>query len=193
MSILTQMKNPRGYISLVTGNIEEAAENIRKAEGMKLSADERLFIDGLKASRDKEPAQEHFNPLLKKYPKDNYLHLMIMFLIHKQESAIAIGENVIKRNPKFATAHNLLGYEYIEKKDMAKAQYHFDKYISLRPDLANAYDSKGDFLMRVGKTEEAIQLYEKASSLGMPASKVKAEEASAKLKYHSFQKRTKVK
>lgn len=180
------------YVSLASGNNEERAENIRKAEGMKLSADERLFIDGLKAAREKKPSQEYFNPLIKKYPKDNYLHLIMMFLIHKQEPAMQIGENIVKRNPKFAPAHNLLGYEYMEKKDMAKAEYHFDKYISLRPDLANTYDSKGDFLMRVGKTEEAIQLYEKASSLGMTASKVKAEEARAKLKYPQLSEEDKV-
>lgn len=171
------------YITLAAGGIGGRSENISKAEGMKLSPDERLFVDVLKASHDKKPAQEYLNPLLKKYPKDSYLHLTLMFVLHKQEPSIAIGENVIKRNPKFAPVHNLLGYEYMEKNDMAKAQFHFDKYISLRPDLANPYDSKGDFLMRAGKTEEAIQLYEKAASLGMASSKVKAEEAGAKLKY----------
>lgn len=37
--------------------------------------------------------------------------------------------------------------------------------------------------MRADRTEEAIQLYDKAFSLGMQGSKVKADEARAKLKY----------
>jgi tetratricopeptide (TPR) repeat protein len=170
------------YVSLAA-SADDGAENVTKAEAMKLSPDETLFIKGLRASRESSEAHTYFAPLLKKYPKDDYLHFIVMFFLYKQGPGIAIGENIVNRNPKFAPVHNLLGYEYMGQNDLTKALYHFEKYISMKPDLANPYDSKGDFLMHTGKTDEAIKLYEKASSLGMAASKAKAEDAKAKLKY----------
>lgn len=170
------------YVSLFPSSEEELAENLTKAESLTLSTDEQMLLKGLMARRKNAPTQEHFAPLLKKYPSDDYLHLMIMFN-SEPEPAFRIGEGLIKRKPKFAPAHNLLGYLYMAKNDMVKAEEHFNKYISLRPDLANPYDSKGDFLMTAGKTEEAIQQYEKAASLGMTSSQAKAERAKAQLKF----------
>lgn len=171
------------YLSDPTIKEEERDANIRRAEGLKLSEDEKLFLEGLKASGDKKPARQYFDPLLKKYPRDHHLHLTVMFIVHPQEPAIDIGESIIKRNPKFAPAYNLLGYAYMEKDEMAKAESNFDKYITLRPDLANAYDSKADFLVRAGKAEEGIALYEKAASMGMAASAERAEDARGRLKF----------
>lgn len=171
------------HLSLATLTPEEREENVRKAEGMNLSSDEKMFIAGLKASRNKQPTQDYFEPLIKKYRSDYYLHLMVMFATQGEARAVEIGENIVKRNPKFAPVYNLLGYEYMAKNDMVRAEASFDKYIALRPDLHNPYDSKGDYMMRVGKTEEAIALYEKAVTLGMISSATKAEEARAFLKF----------
>lgn len=172
-----------GYVSIAGANEEELTENIRKAESMNLSADERLFVQGVKASTQKQSTLAYFSPLLKKYPKDDYLHLVVMFMSQNEASAMEIGENIIKRNPKFAPAHNLLGYQYMNKSDMERAEAHFNKYISLRPDLANPYDSKGDYLMRTGKIEEAASMYEKAASMGMKSSAERAAKARARLKF----------
>jgi ketosteroid isomerase-like protein/Flp pilus assembly protein TadD len=171
------------YVSIAGANEEELTENIRKAESMNLSADERLFVQGIKASTQKQSTLAYFSPLLKKYPKDDYLHLIVMLMSQYEPSAIEIGENIIKRNQKFAPAHNLLGYQYMNKNDMAKAEAHFNKYIALRPDLANPYDSKGDYLMRAGKIEEAVSMYEKAASMGMKSSAARAAKARARLKF----------
>lgn len=171
------------YASLGSVNSQERTANLRKAAELKLSADEKMFLDGVLAGRDKKPNAEFFEPLIKKYPRDYYLHLWVMFTHTDKDRAIAIGENIAKRNPKFSPVYNFLGYLYMDKNDMGKAEGNFDKYISLRPELANVYDSKGDYMIRTGKTEEAIELYEKASSLGMAPSKVKAERAKAQLKF----------
>lgn len=171
------------YASLTGENPEERTANLRKAAELKLSADEKMLVDGVLAGRDKKPNAEFFERLIKKYPRDYYLHLWVMFTHTDKDRAIAIGENIAKRNPKFSPVYNFLGYLYMDKNEMAKAEGNFDKYISLRPELANVYDSKGDYMMRAGKTEEAIELYEKASSLGMAPSKVKAERARAQLKF----------
>jgi ketosteroid isomerase-like protein len=119
---------------------------------------------------------------MKKYPSDDYLHLVIMFN-SEPEKALQIGETIIKKKSKLAPTYNMLGYLYMARDDMAKAEAHFNKYIALRPDLANPYDSKADFMMRTGKLEEAAQLYEKAAALGMTDAKHRAEAARAQLKF----------
>lgn len=170
------------YASLFTASNEERNENLTKASTMKLSADERMLLDGIMARGNQKPTQAYFDPLMKKYPSDDYLHLIIMFN-SEPERALQIGETIIKKKPKFAPAHNLLGYVYMNKNDLAKAQQHFDTYISLRPDLANPYDSKADFMMHTGKITDAAALYEKAASLGMPGASARAESARARLKF----------
>lgn len=170
------------YASLFTTSSEERNENFTRAATMKLSAEERMLLDGIMARINHNPTQVYFDPLIKKYPSDDYLHLMIMFN-SEPERALQIGETIIKKKPKFAPAHNLLGYVYMNQNELAKAQQHFDTYISLRPDLANPYDSKADFMMHTGKIAEAVALYEKAASLGMTGASLRAEAARARLKF----------
>lgn len=170
------------YASLFTTSNEERNENLTRAATMKLSADERMLLEGIMARINQNPTQTYFDPLIRKYPSDDYLHLVMMFN-SEPERAMQIGEAIIKKKPKFAPAHNLLGYVYMNQNDLAKAQQHFDTYISLRPDLANPYDSKADFMMRTGKIADAAALYEKAASLGMPGASLRAEAARARLKF----------
>jgi ketosteroid isomerase-like protein len=171
------------HASLFTQNIEEQKENIRRAEEGKLSGDERMFIQGVKARLNKQSPQQYFDPLVKKYPKDLYLQLWIMFNFDDPIRATEIGEAIMKRNPKFAPVYNLLGYLSMNKNDMATAESYFNKYIALHPNVANPYDSKADYFMRIGKYEDAIPLYEKALAMGMSQSAPKIERAKAMLKY----------
>lgn len=171
------------YVSIFSPTGEELEENVKIAESKNLSPDERMFIKGLMAKLENKSTQEYFDPLISKYPSDYYLHLLIMLYNSDTQRAIEIGENIMKRKPKLAPTLNLLGYLYMEKNDMAKAESFFDKYLSLRPDLANPYDSKGDYFMRAGKIEEAIRLYEKAVAMGMSASAEKVESAKLQLKF----------
>lgn len=169
------------WVMLYTPNEEEVKQNIAKAETLKLSPDEKLLVSGVKARRDNKPTSEFFGPVLSKYPKDDYLQMIVM-LNSDQASRVSIGEGLVKRSPKFAPGHNLLGYAYMDQNEMAKAAASFDKYVSLRPDLANVYDSKGDYMMRSGNFKEAVPLFEKAASMGMTNSAIKAQRASARVK-----------
>lgn len=178
------------YISLYTPNADERKQNASKAASLQLSPDEKLFVDGIKARLENQPTEGFFNPLLKKYPKDYYLCFMIM-LNTETKGRIEIGEAIIKRNSKFAPAYNLLGYAYMDQNDMAKAEANLDKYISLRPELGNTYDSKGDYMMRTGNFKEALTLYEKAASLGQPGSDVRAQRTSGRIKYPNISEQDK--
>lgn len=58
--------------------------------------------------------------------------------------------------------HNLLGYMYYAEGDKAKAKAHLDKYLELRPDGYNAYDSMGEYYFNEGDMETALTYYKKA-------------------------------
>jgi ketosteroid isomerase-like protein len=162
---------------------DEPEKNLRNALGYKLSADEKMLLEGILAALADQPAADYFEPLLKKYPRDSYLNLWIMYNYRDAKRRAEIGKTITKHNPKFAPAYNMLGYAYMDQNDFINAEKNFDKYLSLQPRLANAYDSKGDYMMRVGKFQEAAVLYDKAAELGMISSKGRADLAKTKLKY----------
>ena len=171
------------HFSYFTTNVDEQNRNLEKALSASLSEDEKMFLNGVKANRNKQSPREYFDPLLKKYPKDDILGLWIMFNHADRKNRVEVGESIAKRSPKFAPAYNLLGYAYMDLNDMAKAEANFNTYMSLRPDLANVYDSKGDYLVRNSKFQEASVMFDKAVSLGMVNSQVKAQRARARAKF----------
>jgi Tfp pilus assembly protein PilF len=58
--------------------------------------------------------------------------------------------------------HNLLGYTYYAEGNKEKAKAHLDKYLELRPDGYNAYDSMAEYFFNEGNMEEALAYYQKA-------------------------------
>jgi Tfp pilus assembly protein PilF len=58
--------------------------------------------------------------------------------------------------------HNILGYAYYAEGDKAKAKAHFDKYLELRPDGYNAYDSMAEYYFNEGDMENALAYYKQA-------------------------------
>jgi tetratricopeptide (TPR) repeat protein len=171
------------YASLFPFENPQDESNLRKAASMSLSEDERLLIEGLMARRENRSNESYFEPLLKKYPKDDYLHLWIILNNSNEDRAIQVAEDLRKRSPNLGPVHNLLGYLYMNKHDLATAETHFNRYIQLSPGLANPYDSKADYLMHTGRIEEAIEHYQKAIDLGMSASVPKLTTAEARLKF----------
>jgi ketosteroid isomerase-like protein len=169
------------YLFLPSANDAEYEAHIKTAQSKKISEDEKILIDGIDARRT--GGVQNFDPLLTKYPKDLYLHLMILYNMEDLSKGITIGEKMTKTNSKFAPAYNMLGYMYMEKKDMLLADASFNKYMKLRPDLANVYDSKGDFMMANQRYSDAVPLFEKAAAMGMVESARKADQAKSRMKY----------
>ena len=58
--------------------------------------------------------------------------------------------------------HNILGYFYYAEGNKEKAKAHLDKYMELRPDSYNAYDSMGEYYFNEGDMENALAYYKKA-------------------------------
>jgi ketosteroid isomerase-like protein len=172
---------------------DEGTSNERwaKVASLPASADEKLLLNAVIAQGEGKPIDGLVEPLLKKYPNDKYLSVQIAMMYRNKNAkrSSEILENVIKRDANFALAYNLLGYFYMDLKDMVKAEKNFNKYVSLRPELANVYDSKADYLVKAGKMEEAIVLYEKAAAMdpkNMAISKEKADFIRLRVKYPSL-------
>ena len=107
--------------------------------------------------------------------KERLIYLMglqgeLYYSQDKRLEAVALLERAYQmdpeRNPTYlASAYNNLAYEYFEAGDFDRAISTVDKAISLRPSVANYYDSKGEFLYRKGDKEGALRLWRQVERL----------------------------
>ena len=67
-----------------------------------------------------------------------------------------------KKGRSNAHIHNILGYMQYAEGNKEKAKAHFDKYLELRPNGYNAYDSMGEYYFNEGDMETALTYYKKA-------------------------------
>lgn len=58
--------------------------------------------------------------------------------------------------------HNILGYSYYTEGDKVKAKAHLDKYLELRSNGYNSYDSMAEFYLNEGDMENALAYYKEA-------------------------------
>ena len=65
----------------------------------------------------------------------------------------------------YGDCYNHQAYEYLKKNDLNTALEMIEKSIDANPNDPLFYDSKGEFLMRMGKTDEALKTWEKIISL----------------------------
>lgn len=105
----------------------------------------------------------HLNTLVELHPHDpqpyKTLYTIQLHLLKEGESAFHTMEDAIKNCPKYGPAYNQIAYVYMERKMFDEAEEALDMYLVLCPNEANPYDSKGDFYMRTGNYEEALESY----------------------------------
>ena len=65
----------------------------------------------------------------------------------------------------FAVCCNEMAYKFASTSDFTSANAFIDKAISLMPDDADFYDSKGEFLLMQGKDDEALKMWKKVLEL----------------------------
>ena len=58
--------------------------------------------------------------------------------------------------------HNMLGYIYYAEGDKENAKMHFEKYLKMRPEGYNSYDSMAEFYREEGDLNQARMYYKKA-------------------------------
>lgn len=74
-------------------------------------------------------------------------------------------EKAIQIEPAFAPAYNQLGYAYRFLERYKDAEKTFKKYTTLIPGDPNPYDSYAEFLLKIGRFDDAIVQYRKALSV----------------------------
>ena len=158
--------------------------NLKKAKSLSsgITYSEKLLIAASAALFSKKEDSKEVSELVRRYPKDKYLLMMLAVACQGTGHArqyLSILQIIAKHNPDFAVVYNRLGYAYLNTKDYPKAGNAFDKYIALLPNDANPYDSKGDYLMELKNYEEAVKMFEKAWEIDKQytESKAKAEKA----------------
>jgi tetratricopeptide (TPR) repeat protein len=88
----------------------------------------------------------------------------------KTDEGIALLQNVLKTDPKYAAAHYYLGLAYQQKKEDEEARKHLQEAIRLKPDFGEAYQALGENYMSARIFDsQAIDPLTKATEL-MPKS-----------------------
>jgi len=144
-------------------------EHLNKAVAQvdKVSEGERLMILAFKAGSDNDQAstQEYLQQLVELHPNDpRALIRLANFYFGGQnyERAIRFYVRVLELDSTYSTPYNQMGYAYRALSRFDAAERAFKKYIELIPDDPNPYDSYAELLMKMGKYDESIEMYEKA-------------------------------
>src|SRR5690242_17853069 len=56
------------HVFSFTSDLDQRKQNVARAESLNMSADEKLFVAGIKANNENKPTSEFFGPVLAKYP-----------------------------------------------------------------------------------------------------------------------------
>lgn len=143
----------------------------RKAESLAATApiDERLLVNFLTSVQkdDMLPAITAMNDLLARFPRDRHaLYLTSEWLYFQQDydRSVKMMEQIIKLDPNFAPAYNMLGYAKVETgdPDPAKAIAYLEKYAELQPGQPNPEDSLGEVSRYAGDDRGSIEHYKAA-------------------------------
>jgi tetratricopeptide (TPR) repeat protein len=135
-----------------------------------VSEGERRMILAVQAGLKGDPAGvlAHYNELVKLFPNDERgLTLLGTVYFGRQEYETAI-KHFVKAttvNPSFSAPYNQLGYAYRFVDKFTEAEKAFKTYTQLIPSDPNPYDSYAELLMKMGRFDESIAMYQKALSL----------------------------
>jgi tetratricopeptide (TPR) repeat protein len=169
---------------LYFGNMDRFREYAQKAVAVDvpLSPGEELLKNALaKLLEDpKSDVTELGQKLVEMYPKDVEAYNDLSFfqyIVKNYEGAIATLNNALPIAEDPAPIYNMLAYQHMALEQWDEAKAALDKYVELKPDWANPYDSLGDYYMNVEDYEKAYENFEKAFELGMTGSEAKAQKA----------------
>jgi tetratricopeptide (TPR) repeat protein len=136
----------------------------------KLSKGEVLIKEAFQKLIENQKADvtDYGQKLIDMYPQDEWSYFNQFIFQHvirdtlgrinSMKSAIEVAEDK-------APWYNTLGYAYLVASKLEDAEAAFDKYIELRPNIPNSYDSKGDYFMRIKDYENAYKSFMKAHEI----------------------------
>ena len=156
-------------LAFTSRSTKEFFANMDKAASLadKVSEGEQLWIRGAQAgiNGDAVAEGEFDQQLVDLYPDDpRAVNLLAGHYFNAQSWDLALDYygRVLALDSTFSQPYNQMGYAYRFMGDFVKAETSFKKYIELIPDDPNPYDSYAELLMKMGKYDKSIAMYEKA-------------------------------
>ena len=134
----------------------------------KVSQKEKHYIRSREAqlSGNYALAIEELQKIVERYPEEKQAFLVqgVIYwgLLGEPETAIPLITKAIEIDPLYKFPYNMLAYAYDDIGDFEKSIWAINKYISIAPDEANPYDSRGEIYAFNGKIEEAIESFREA-------------------------------
>jgi tetratricopeptide (TPR) repeat protein len=136
----------------------------------KVSEREQLLIDlwSSDMGQDRAAADSITALFIAKYPKDREGYVILAdreFARENWEHSIELFQKILKLDPKYANAYNMLGYlnYYMGRYDEALAS--LDTYIQLCPSQMNPHDSRGEILLARGDYDAALREFREAFNI----------------------------
>ncbi|MFC5046193.1 tetratricopeptide repeat protein [Aquimarina hainanensis] len=133
------------------------------------SKEEQLLIDAteFRINNPDDMYEKKLFELAEACPNDKYLFHTICFLLFRKNPALAIeaGKKSVVLDSNYGSGYNILGYAYLNNKELEKAKSAFDNFIRCEPENGNPYDSKADVMLQLGNYKEALTLKQKAYEL----------------------------
>jgi tetratricopeptide (TPR) repeat protein len=160
----------REYMMLGYSQKQKQMWELAKANKSKVSEREQLLLDMWAAEEGDNPAfaDTLAEKYIAKYPeqREGYVSLANReFGRENWEHSIELNQKILKIDPNYANAYNMLGYlnYYLGRYDEALAS--LDKYIQLCPNQANPRDSRGEILYARGEYEQALREFREAFNI----------------------------
>jgi tetratricopeptide (TPR) repeat protein len=153
------------YAASRTQPVPEALQRA-KALAPKAPPDEQLLVNWMVDVQqgDNLGAIGAMNDLLARFPNDKHvLYLTSEWLYFQQDydRSRSMMEKIVRIDPDFPPALNMLGYAYIETgdPDPAKAISYLKRYAALEPNQPNPQDSLGEVLRYAGNDQGSLEHY----------------------------------
>jgi tetratricopeptide (TPR) repeat protein len=160
----------RVYGQLGNSPAAEGAVQMLEKSGDRVSGKEGLYIKALLAARSKGKDKdkefiETLREIIAEYPEEKRARLDLAARLNSTgnfEGAVTELDELLKLDPKFGPALNLIAYAYGNLKKFDLAIQYFQEYAAVSPGDANPYDSMGELYFYMGKMDAAVEKYKEA-------------------------------
>jgi tetratricopeptide (TPR) repeat protein len=155
-----------------SGTTREFIASVTRAAALKdtITEGERRIVLALEAAMkgDQAGVLVHYTELVRLFPNDERARTLLGNLYFGRQDYDSAVKHFVKAtsiNASFSQPYNQLGYAYRFLEKFPEAERAFKSYIELIPDDPNPYDSYAELLMKMGRFDESVKLYEKALTL----------------------------
>jgi putative PEP-CTERM system TPR-repeat lipoprotein len=158
----------QGRILLLEEKFTQAIPKLANQYKVYPSSQNAVYLAGAYIGNEEAPKAaevlEHYSSI---DPNENRIKTMLagLYLENDTNKAIAVYDDVVKKQPKNVIAHNNLAWLYLEQNKIDKALIHAKEAFSLAPHIPNIADTYGKVLLKSGDNRGALKYASKALDL----------------------------